>query len=161
MKKIFLLIGLLSFSALTLAEEKELRSSLEEMFAVTHMERMLDGPYQQLDRVFFNVVKGMEVPKSSRPIVKDFYAKYNALIKEELSWDKVKEPIIDSYSEVFTQEEVDELVRFYKTPVGQKMRSNMPQLMQASQQSIQAAVQAMMPKLQGMIQEMEQEVKRR
>ena len=45
-------------------------------------------------------------------------AKFDQAVKDELSYPKVKEIYIQAYKDTFTQEEVDAITVFYKSPAG-------------------------------------------
>lgn len=52
--------------------------------------------------------------------------------KKEISTDELTNLYIPIYSKYYSESDLDELIKFYKTPVGQKMISIMPALMQDS-----------------------------
>jgi hypothetical protein len=74
-------------------------------------------------------------------------------------WDKIKEDIIDIYVDVFTKEELEGIIAFYKTPVGQKLIKKQPELMQKSMEIIQKQLTTIMPKVQKAIQDMKETLK--
>ena len=55
------------------------------------------------------------------------------------------------YARYFTVQEIHQLADFYKTPVGAKMLSTMPQIMN---ESMQISQRVMMPRMQAMIQKL-------
>ena len=69
---------------------------------------------------------------------------------------KISEVIYDEY---FTKEDLEQMIAFYSTPVGQKAIKRMPVLMQEALSGVYRAVQ---PQVVGLIQEIvEEEVKAR
>ncbi len=52
--------------------------------------------------------------------------------KKEVSSDELVSLYIPIYAKYYSESDLDELIKFYKTPVGQKMISIMPALMQDS-----------------------------
>jgi len=71
-----------------------------------------------------------------------------AWLSENLSWDQLKGMYVDVYSEVFTEKEIDQLIRFYQSPLGQKILAKMPELLQACFQRSQALVKEKLPEFQ-------------
>jgi hypothetical protein len=52
-------------------------------------------------------------------------------IEKDMLWEEISPPMIDLYMETFSEEELQEIIVFYKTPVGQKTLKTLPQLMAA------------------------------
>jgi len=63
-------------------------------------------------------------------------------------WEVMKELFVDIYVEVFSENELKELIAFYQSPLGQKMIAKMPELMQKSMEKTQLILQAKMPEFQ-------------
>ena len=81
-----------------------------------------------------------------RKILFEFLSKYT-------NWDILKEDMIRSYSEAFTEQELKELALFYRTPLGQKAALRLPQLMDAEIGLGMKQAQQHMPELRQMIEE--------
>ncbi|MFT5757183.1 MAG: hypothetical protein ACI9LM_001912 [Alteromonadaceae bacterium] len=137
-----------------------IRDSLEEMFEITNMQQMLDSSYAQIDRAFSQMVNEDDISKKQQPIYEQHRQKINVLIKQSMSWSKIKEPIIVAYSKVYTKSEVDELNMFYKSALGQKMIKKMPELMQATMQAIQTTSMDLIPKMQALQKEFDDELRK-
>ena len=158
MKKSALAALLFACSLNAAAASPEARAALERMFAVTNMQSMLDAAYAQLDGMFDNLVRQMNVPPAKKPVIDKYVARLNRLMREELTWEKIKEPSIEIYAATYTVAEIEELVRFYQTPLGQKLLAKMPELMAATMQHMQGMLQTLMPKLQALENEMRREL---
>jgi hypothetical protein len=70
--------------------------------------------------------------KKSLPEVKDEF--WNEF-KNEIKAEDLVNLIIPIYDKYFTENEIDELIKFYNTPIGKKMISNLPVIMQESMQA--------------------------
>jgi hypothetical protein len=81
------------------------------------------------------------------------------LIRTELSWVKMEPMQIRIYRESFDQAEIDGLIQFYRSPVGQSFVSKMPVVTQKAMAEMQVYMQQVMPKMQAAMQEMTAEVK--
>jgi hypothetical protein len=88
----------------------------------------------------------------------DFAVKFRARFDERMKISEVVDAVyIPLYDEYFTKEDLEQMVAFYSTPVGQKAISRMPVLMQEALSGVYRAVQ---PQVVGLIQEIvEDEVK--
>jgi hypothetical protein len=54
------------------------------------------------------------------------------LFRKKLNPDRFVEALIPIYDKYFTREDIDAMISFYRTPVGKKMASVQPKLMQES-----------------------------
>lgn len=145
--KVLITVALLALSINCLAIPAQ-KETLAELFKVTESRKMMDSAYGQMDGMFQQMVKDMNVAESQKPIMDKFLAKYSAMIKEELSWEKLEAPIAEAYSTVYTDDEVREIIKFYKSSVGQKLLKKMPELMQATMGVMQKSITDIMPKVQ-------------
>lgn len=153
------LVVLLSVSTASVAETADTRASVEKMFELTDMPKMMDAIYQQMDQVYAQMAGKREVSQEQQPIYDKYRARYKEMIQESMSWDAIKEPIIEAYARVYTKEEVDALIVFYDSPVGHKMLEKTPELMQVTMQLMQKVTAEMMPKMQALQKEMTEELK--
>lgn len=117
MKKIIVafvfLIGVTGF-AQTSKEAK-----IKELIEVTGVSKMAVQGAQQ----FVNTYK-----ENYKDIPDEFW---NGFLKE-VSTEEFSKLYIPIYSKYYTESDLDELIKFYKTPIGQKTISNMPLIMNES-----------------------------
>ncbi len=129
-----------SFSTPALADEASHRKAVEDLLAVTQV----DKAYNQMIDMMIDAQTKQLPPAVAAPFkdtVKNFYAKY-------MSWDAIKEDFMKVYMENFTEDELKQITAFYQTPVGQKTIKELPQMMQQGMQRAQQRLQAHMPELQ-------------
>jgi hypothetical protein len=96
----------------------------------------------------------MNISQEQSPVVEKYLNKMFDVVKEEMSWDKMKGDFIRIYMSVYTEEEIQGLISFYESPLGKKMIEKTPQLMEQSMAVGQKYVIAMMPKIQKVTEEM-------
>jgi hypothetical protein len=78
--------------------------------------------------------------------MREFYA-------EHLAWEKVRPETVEIYTEVFTVAELEELIVFYQSPLGQKLLAKYPEVMTRAMALTQKKLQAAMPALLARIQQ--------
>jgi hypothetical protein len=150
MKKILVLLAfILSFSGNCHADSGA-RDSIEKMLELTDAKAMVDSTYAQMEKMFSHIAKENTIDDDKKPIYEKHRKELHALLVESMSWDKIKEPMIKIYSQVYTKAEIDELNVFYQSPLGQKMIKKMPEVMQATMQVMQEFAQSMIPKMQAL-----------
>ncbi|WP_426480832.1 DUF2059 domain-containing protein [Chryseobacterium sp. R2ACT005] len=114
-KGIILCFFLLGINAFSQSNE----AKLKELITLTRSDKMLSIAFQQFMDHYNNRYK--DLPDS-------FWDEF----KKDMSSEKIFALYIPVYKKYFTDSDVDELIKFYKTPAGQKMIENMPNLMNDS-----------------------------
>ena len=80
-------------------------------------------------------------------------------MKELLDWKKLEPVYVRIYQKSFSQEEVDGMIAFYKTPAGQAVIGKMPAVMQNTMDEMQQMMTPVMQKMQRMQQDVAAEMK--
>jgi uncharacterized protein len=112
--------------------------AVEEMLQVMNVSVALD---RTIDLMLQAQIDANPEIKPYEDIMRQFLAKY-------LSWESLKPEMIQMYAEAFTEPELHELAAFYRTPLGQKAMTKMPELVQKGSAMGQKAVQDHLPELQ-------------
>jgi hypothetical protein len=103
------------------ASELASKKSVEELMELTEVSKMMDAMYSQITSMFDNIPKQMGMSGEEKPLFKKHMEKVVKLLQSEMNWDKFKEPMIDIYAERFTEEEIQGLIKFYRSELGQAM----------------------------------------
>lgn len=152
---------LLSFMVAALsanADTNSQRSLAEEMLEVSKASSVIDNMTSQVNTMFSQTVQQMNLSEDKKAEAAKYQQRLNDIMAEEFSWNKLKGQFVDVYVDVFTEEELKELVEFYKSPLGQKLIIKMPQLMQQSMVLAQKQMQTVIPKIKALSQEMQAEL---
>lgn len=138
------------FSSFAMAEEltpakKESMKELMVLTGASQMGQMFGNAFvQQLTTILKSTNPDID-PKAFVFLEEEI----NKLIREELVEKKtLQELIYPLYHKYLTHSDIKELIRFYKTPVGKKAISVMPQLTRESMQAGQKWGQALGPVIQ-------------
>jgi len=95
--------------------------------------------------------KMMELQTQSNPTM----AQYSDIIKQwankYISWASVKDEMVNLYSYEFSEKELKEISKFYKSPIGLKLASKIGEIMNKSSETIQKKALEHTPELQKMI----------
>ena len=152
-KAYLITIALAIFALGTLLQAQEKQSSesavlAEELLTLLNVQKNIDTVLQQLTKV----QEQSAVATSATPGAKEMQQKMretmNAEIKSIVNWDTIKPMFISIYSETFTPEELQGMIAFYKTPIGQKWLEKQPQLQMATMQKMQSIMAEAQPKMQ-------------
>ena len=102
---------------------------------------------------------GNEPTQEQKRIIVRFSQRMVELLRTELSWKNVEPIQIGIYRDSFEQTEVDGLIEFYSSAVGQSFTSKMPMVTQKAMAQMQVYMQQVVPKMQAVMQEMIADVK--
>ena len=147
--------ALLSFSH---AQEEVRRQLSEELLLLMEVDKNLERTFGMMKQMQMDQVKNLRLPeKMSREDsekVSSMQGMIMDIIGNESGWDKLKEDYIDIYADTFAKEELEGMIAFYRTPVGQKFIRKQPELMQKTMGITQKRMATIMPKLQKAMEDM-------
>ena len=149
-----LLIGALGLASLQASRPSE--ESLNQMIQVMEVQKTIELMLAQvernmkasMDQSFQAALKGNEPTAAQRDAAEKFQKKANDILKEELSFAKLKEVYLQVYGDTFSQDEVDRIIAFYGSPAGKAMVEKIPVAMQKANTILQGRMGPMMQKLQ-------------
>lgn len=143
-----LLLSFLIFSTNLYAEQTAKQQKIDELVNVMNMDAMVDSMYSQVEGMMQNMSVQMGVKPDEKPIFDKYYADMTEVLKTKMSWQKMQPMMVDLYDKQFSEQEINDMLAFYKTESGQAILRKMPQVMQASMQMSQVLVQDAMPEIQ-------------
>jgi uncharacterized protein len=85
---------------------------------------------------------------SQNPMLAQLRDVFISFFKEYVRWEELRPEYVRMYREAYSEAELNELIAFYRTPVGQKTVELMPVLMQRGAQIGQKQIQPHLPELQ-------------
>jgi hypothetical protein len=82
-----------------------------------------------------------------------------SILREQFTWDKLEPMYIRIYKKSLSQQEVDGMIAFYRTPTGQAVINKMPVIMQNSMNEVNQMMGPMMQRIQRMQQDIVAEIR--
>jgi hypothetical protein len=152
-----LIIGvtILCCSSSVRADEASKSAKAEELLQLTQgdqmlkmMEPMMKGMVAQMDK---------DMSAEQRAKVGEMQGKMMALIAVRLS--KAKPALVKVYTDTYTEEEIDGILAFYKSPVGKAFLQKMPEVMQRSMPVMMQLMGDLQPELKTMMEGMKEKSK--
>jgi hypothetical protein len=132
----------------------EHRALAEELIKITDGDTVMEKMKAQVTMIFQQIASQMNIQEADKPKLEKYSARFDAILKEDMAWEKVKPQYLDLYTSVFTEEETKGLVDFYKSDLGKKVTAKMPDLMQQSMTVARTYMQGVVPKLEALTEEM-------
>lgn len=119
------------------------QKAAEEMLTLMNMDAVMT---RSIDEMLKAQIQANPTIAPFENVMKRFFAKH-------MSWNSLKPDMVKLYMDAFSEEELNELAKFYQTPTGKKAVQAMPELMGKGAQIGTQRVQQNMPELQAAIAE--------
>lgn len=150
------LVPLVALRGAFAADARPSEQSVRQMLEAMHTGAAVKGAFSQMNDMLAasmkNVNNGKPLNAKQEKIREEMSAKVVGLMKQQLDWSTVLEPIVvASYRDSFTPQEVNALLRFYETPIGRSVADKMPALSQHMAQLMQQRMRETMPKIQQIV----------
>jgi len=150
MRNSFILSLLLSASVVCSAAPPS-TESIDTLLVVTKSEALVSTMHAQMEQMMGQTLTGMlggrKITEEQKRVIEAAPKQFSIIMKEELSWANMKPMYVSIYQETFTQEEIDGLIAFYRSPAGAAFIDKMPVVMQKSAIIMQARMPQLMEKM--------------
>ncbi len=137
--------------------------SIKALFKVMKAEAVIEGVYASMVPMMRRTAEqgagGAALSDAQKAAMERGLNRMADLLRTEMSWTRMEPLQIAIYRESFDQAEVDGLIAFYQSPVGQSYVSKMPVVTQRAMQEVQAQMQQLLPKVQALALELNAEMK--
>ncbi len=132
--------------------------TIESLFNITKAKQIIEDIYVQTDSLTNKMIAEMNITEQQKEITANYSKKSSAIIREVLTWEKLQKVIIKAYQDNFTEEDLQAMITFYKSPAGQKFLLKTPEITKTSMAIVKDSIKDIMPKLNKLHQELEQEL---
>jgi len=150
MNRPLLLALVLSLPLVARADDASLRAKAEVMITLSHVDRIsnqvVDTILQQTTEITTQHFGGSLTPVQ-KAALDDFQKKLLAVMEPQIGWEVMKPAFADLYAKAFTEEQMDAIIAFYKSPAGMALMDKMPQINQQANQMVQAKIVALQPQV--------------
>ncbi|HEX3046370.1 MAG TPA: DUF2059 domain-containing protein [Bacillota bacterium] len=147
-------IAVFSFGVSVSAQEDTYSASVEKLLVLMNENQLLDQVFQQLKSMQLKQLQQMNISPEQYPIMEKYFTKIYDIIREEMGWEKIKGDFIQIYKSVYSEEDIQQLIDFYESPLGQKVLAKMPFIMEQSIALSQKYMEEILPKIQAVSEEM-------
>lgn len=152
----FITLALFAFGVA--AQEDTHRASVEKLLVLMKQDQLMEQMFPKIKQLVLQQLQQTDLTEEQSRLMEKYFDKILDVMKEEMSWDKMKDDFIQLYMSVYTEDEVNELITFYESPIGRKTIEKMPLLMEKSMAISQKYTMDMMPKIQEITMEMMNEI---
>ena len=132
-------------------------ASIKQLLEVAQSRKLIDSVMAQMENLMQQAIaqatRGQPIPAKVQKDIDQRRAELVTMMKELLDWKKLEPMYVRIYQKTFTQQEVDGMIAFYKTPAGQAVINKMPSAMQNTIDEMQGLMGPVMQKMQQMQQD--------
>jgi hypothetical protein len=124
----------------------------KELISLMEIEKNIDASVVQITKMMDGMIDAQGLDPESAKVAKEISKKsMESSFKQmkQIDWVTMFGSI---YSDVFTVDELQGIIDFYKSPVGKKMLEKQPELTAATMQKMQAEMAKFMPQIQADVQ---------
>ena len=126
MKKVIMIAFalLIVLPGLVSADEAKRRELAEQFLNVNKVKDQVDMMYEKVEGIISSQIEAIDIPDEREKNLLAMQKIARDLLFEGLSWDKLKEEYIRLYTDTFTEEELQGIIEFSQSSLGQKMAEN-------------------------------------
>ena len=144
------------------ADEASKRAKIEELFTIEKLDAVMQQmATQSLDRnrkLVQNMLAGKQMTTIDKRIVDLYMTRMYEVVNAQLSWEKLKPAYVNLYASTYSEEEVDGILAFYKSSVGQAMLAKNPDLLTKSGAILSARTESLGPQMQQVLADMRKQM---
>jgi uncharacterized protein len=126
--------------------------SLRQLIEATHLARVLDSYMTAVDSGMQagirQALSGKQPNARQQQIIDDMRTRMIKLLRESLGWSKLEPIFMDIYRRNFTQQEVNDMLAFYRSPTGRAVVDKLPATMQQAAQAVQKMLPSFIEQMQ-------------
>lgn len=148
------LLTLLACSGL-FADEASKIAKIQEFLVLIKANAIEQQVYAELGQQIENVTQeiaqraGISKPLQGSATM-DIKNKMTAAMKQYMSWDSMKPAMIKAYDDSYSESDIDALIAFFKSPVGQTYLAKSPVIAAKSKEMAEGQMKLMSAAIQGM-----------
>jgi len=138
-------------------------ASIQELTTLAHTQDVYRGMKPQMDAMISSSIKeasqGQTITPERQAVLDGMRTKMVAAFDESFNAEAMQMVTVRIYQATYTQDEVDGLIAFYKTPAGQALINKNPLLMQNTLDEMRALMHPMIQRINQIKSEGEQQMK--
>ena len=152
----FLLIFAFCLPLTAHADEASKRAKVHEMLDLLHVDRLMaqvmDSAMRQVTTIT-NQMLGKNLNDEQKASLEDFQKQIFETVNAHVGWKAMEPDYVDLYAQTYTEDELDAIIAFYKTPAGMSMIAKTPELSQKSMTLVQQKMVSLQPQIQQMVED--------
>jgi uncharacterized protein len=149
---LYALLLLFAISPVVHADDSSKQAKVEELIKLTKIDQLLAQMTGQMTTRLKTMAAQQNARQKFTPaqekLVNDYINQVQGITQGAVAWDKMKPILVQVYTETYTDQELDGILTFYRSPSGQALVAKSPQLMNRTVELVQQKMTAVQPQLQ-------------
>jgi hypothetical protein len=146
MSKYWFLLALI-ISASSAAQQQTHIDAATKLFEAMHSEEAVQQTFDQVFSQMSEIQSQMGIPEDQQAKSERRMQEVTTVIKDALTWERMRDRFIVVYVEVFTEQELRELASFFTSPIGKKYVEKQPEIAQAAMKITGEMMRELMPRI--------------
>jgi uncharacterized protein len=146
------LICALLLAPAAFADQASKDAKIEQLLAAMNIEQQQKQMLDQVQQFVIGLAKSQMPSQDDAAKMEDLQKKMFALIGEQTSSQKLKPVMVKAYSDTYTEQEIEGILAFYRSPAGKAMVAKQPALTSKMMTGMQAQMGDIMTKIQKLMQ---------
>jgi hypothetical protein len=145
-------VALLSFTTVARADDASKHAKVKELFQLTYMENRMQqtkaAAMAQAQAFASQQLALFGLPENQNKDAAAYYNKLYALVATRYDWNTLEPAYEQIYVDLYTEQELDGILAFYKSPVGQALLSKTPEATSKMLEISKQQMQLLTPQIQ-------------
>lgn len=158
LRALFAAMLLTLLSSQVMADAASHAAAARQLLKLVNADQIAGPWYGQVNQMFAQRFAETQAPESKKAVLESYQAKADATLNKVVGWDKLEPEMVKLYTKGFSEAELNELIAFYKSPLGQKVLKQMPALFSESMKMTQSKLEPVVPQINQLLEQMTKEL---
>lgn len=158
LRALFAAMLLTLLSSQVMADAASHAAAAKQLLKLVNADQIAGPWFGQVNQMFAQRFAETQAPESKKAVLESYQAKADATLNKVVGWDKLEPEMVKLYTKGFSETELNELIAFYKSPLGQKVLKQMPALFSESMKMTQSKLEPVVPQINQLLEQMTKEL---
>lgn len=158
LRSFFAALMLTLLSSQAMADAASHAVAAKQLLELVNADQIAAPWYGQVSQTFDQRFAETQAPAGKKAVLESYQAKAKATLDKVVGWNKLEPEMVKLYINGFSEAELNQLIAFYKSPLGQKVLKQMPALFSESMKMTQARLEPAVPQIQQLLDQMTKEL---
>jgi hypothetical protein len=164
MKRFIAIIAVVCMSVPCFAQSSDAAKSakVEELMSIMHVDKMMDQMMSMMKGQMLTAMQSAgnadTMTPAQKKICADFESNAMDLAIQSVSWKALQPDFVKLYTDNFTDQQIDDILAFYKSPTGQAFIDKQPVLMRQGMQITQGKIAALEPQMNALLEQFKKDM---
>jgi uncharacterized protein len=110
------------------ADEATKQAKVRELLMTMHQDRTVDSMMHSIAKQLFEVPDANRLTPAQQKLTQDFQDRAMKVVSDRVGWKVVEPDYVKLYENTYSEQEINGILAFYKSPAGQAVLTKAPQL---------------------------------